>query len=83
MSPAPEMDESEQSASNGDISPVSGDNLILMDLLHKSGTANFRPRKLAGMSENRFIELSTKMAPIESDGPDDEDEWNLFDKCTL
>lgn len=35
------------------------------------------------MTEYEDKLLSTSLAPWESDGPKDEDDWNLFDKCLI
>jgi hypothetical protein len=52
----------------------------LNDLLRKSGSASYRPKIVDGMSRHEFINLSTKLAPIESDGVEDQEEWNLFER---
>jgi hypothetical protein len=50
------------------------------DLLHKSGSASYQPKAIERMSHHEFWRLSTSLAPIESDGPDDKEEFNLFEK---
>jgi hypothetical protein len=50
------------------------------DLLHKSGSASYQPKIIERMSHHEFYRLSRSLAPIESDGPDDKEEWNLFEK---
>ena len=37
------------------------------------------PRRPALTSIADFFSLSTRLAPIESDGPGDNDEWDLFE----
>lgn len=34
---------------------------------------------MEGMSDNEYLILLRDLAPHESDGPDDSQEWNLFD----
>lgn len=51
----------------------------LENLLLKAGSATFSPKKPKAMSEFEFSNLSDNLAPIESDGPEDREEWNLFD----
>lgn len=58
------------------IQPLNND---FHDLLERAGSATYEPKYIAGMELHEFINLSGKLAPIESDGPGDEDEWNLFD----
>jgi hypothetical protein len=50
------------------------------DLLKKSGSAKYVPQQVPNMSTFEFILLSGTLAPIESDGPEDEDEWDLFEQ---
>jgi hypothetical protein len=51
---------------------------VLDELLHRAGSATYEPKRPALVSEAEFFRLSTRLAPIESDGPGDHDEWNLF-----
>jgi hypothetical protein len=48
------------------------------DLLYKSGSASYQPKAIEGMTVSHFFRLSHSLAPIESDGPEDKEEWNLF-----
>lgn len=50
------------------------------DLLRKSGSASYQPRKVKGMTDIEFINLAHNLAPIESDGDGDQEEWNLFEQ---
>jgi hypothetical protein len=50
------------------------------DLLRKSGSSSYKPKRVDGMSNHEFLDLATTLAPIESDGVDDQEEWNLFDE---
>ena len=50
------------------------------DLLEKSGSATYQPKSIDGMSRHEFLNLSMDLAPIESDGVDDREEWNLFEQ---
>lgn len=50
------------------------------DLLHKSGSASYKPKHIDGMPRHEFRNLSMKLAPVESDGIEDEEEWNLFEQ---
>lgn len=50
------------------------------DLLRKSGSAKYVPTKIPGMSTFEYLLLTTTLAPFESDGPEDSDEWNLFEE---
>jgi hypothetical protein len=49
------------------------------DLFHKAGSASYkRPEKIEGIPVEAVRVLSGILAPIESDGPGDKDEWDLF-----
>jgi hypothetical protein len=48
------------------------------DLLHKAGSASYKPRKITGMTDFEYLNLSHHLAPIESDGAEDQQEWSLF-----
>ncbi|KAI2616529.1 hypothetical protein GGR54DRAFT_649356, partial [Hypoxylon sp. NC1633] len=50
------------------------------DLLHKSGSASYRSNKIPGVSDFELSVLSHYFAPIQSEGPEDEEEWNLFEE---
>lgn len=53
---------------------------IVHDLWYKSGSAKFTDaEKPEGMSQFEFRKLQTTLAPVESDGPEDDDEWKFFD----
>jgi hypothetical protein len=49
------------------------------DLLDKAGLPDFQPKMCPNMSIHEFFNLSTTLAPNESDGPDDSEVWNLFE----
>ncbi|XTI85849.1 hypothetical protein V2W45_1377750 [Cenococcum geophilum] len=49
------------------------------DLLRKSGSASYQPKIIDGMSRHEFFNISMSLAPIESDGVEDQEEWNLFE----
>lgn len=52
----------------------------LYELLQNAGSSKFKaPRSIPGMAMHEYILLITTLAPYESDGPEDTDEWNLFD----
>ncbi|KKK15096.1 hypothetical protein AOCH_005601 [Aspergillus ochraceoroseus] len=49
------------------------------DLLHKAGSSTYIPRgRPAGLDLYEHYALSQLLAPNESDGPQDQQEWNLF-----
>lgn len=48
------------------------------DLLHRSGSASYRPKNVDGITGHEYFILSKDLAPIETDGVDDQEEWNLF-----
>lgn len=51
------------------------------DLLHKAGSAGYKPQaKPENMERSEYYNLLSCLAPYESDGPDDTEEWNLFDQ---
>jgi hypothetical protein len=50
------------------------------DLLRKSGSAKYIPQQVPNVTTFEFVLLSGTLAPIESDGPEDEDEWDLFEQ---
>lgn len=50
------------------------------DLLSKAGLPGFQPQFVDGMTQHEFINLTTILAPNESDGPEDPEVWNLFDE---
>jgi len=50
------------------------------DLLYKSGSASYTPKRIEKMASYDFMLLSKDLAPIESDGVDDKEEWNLFER---
>jgi hypothetical protein len=49
------------------------------DLLHKSGSASYTPKIIDRMAAYDIL-LFNDLAPIESDGVDDKEEWNLFEQ---
>jgi len=50
------------------------------DLLRKSGSASYQPKSIDSISRHEFLNLSIYLAPIESDGVNDQEEWNLFER---
>ncbi|RYP65480.1 hypothetical protein DL769_006303 [Monosporascus sp. CRB-8-3] len=54
--------------------------LALYDILHSSGRQDFHRDKPADLSDYEYFLLTHQLAPIESDGPHEEDEWDLFDE---
>ena len=52
----------------------------LKDLLTKSGSAHYQPHLPPLMDEFEFGLLKHDLAPVESDGTEDTEEWNLFDE---
>jgi hypothetical protein len=49
-------------------------------LLHKSGSASYQPKKITNMTDFEYFQLAHSLAPIESDGAEDQEEWNLFEQ---
>jgi len=60
------------------IQPVKG---AIADLYHSAGLPTYRGtyRDIPGMSEDVMHIRAVVLAPNESDGPEDDDPWNLFD----
>ncbi|KAI0157408.1 hypothetical protein GGR57DRAFT_461805 [Xylariaceae sp. FL1272] len=52
----------------------------VIDLLYKAGSASFTPTQHQSLSHDMYYTLIGSLVPIESDGPDDTKEWNLFDE---
>ncbi|KAJ1325507.1 hypothetical protein MN608_08700 [Microdochium nivale] len=50
----------------------------IAELMVNAGSASFKLRELPGLTTFEFDIMSTALAPIESDGPGDKAEWNLF-----
>lgn len=50
------------------------------DLLRKSGSSKYVPQRVPNMSTFEYMLLIDTLAPIESDGPEDAEEWNLFEE---
>ncbi|KAH7129131.1 hypothetical protein EDB81DRAFT_808769 [Dactylonectria macrodidyma] len=50
------------------------------DLLKRAGEPGFQAQKPEGMEFSEFRNLTTILAPNESDGPEDDEVWNLFDE---
>ncbi|KAL5337526.1 Alpha/Beta hydrolase protein [Aspergillus crustosus] len=49
-------------------------------LLRKAGSSEYKQSmKPTGLSHNEYYNLLVNLAPYESDGPNDMEEWNLFD----
>jgi hypothetical protein len=53
------------------------------DLLSRSGCASYQPKKIAAMTTYEYFNLSHSLALIESDGVDEQEEWNLFEYLPL
>jgi hypothetical protein len=49
-------------------------------LLEQSGSASYKPKWIDDMSRHEYMNLSINIAPIESDGIDDKEEWSLFNQ---
>lgn len=54
--------------------------VVLMDLLNRAGSASYTPKQPNNMSDSEYFKLRHSLATIESDGPEDKDEWNLIDQ---
>ena len=52
----------------------------LKDLLYKAGTPRFQPSKVTDMENGEIYILSAHLAPNQSDGPNDNEVWNIFDR---
>ncbi|POS88086.1 hypothetical protein EPUL_000330 [Erysiphe pulchra] len=53
---------------------------LLDDLMHNAGSSRFKPYGLVpGMQRQQYFLFLKSLAPWESDGPGDTQEWNLFD----
>ncbi|RKF62642.1 hypothetical protein OnM2_032059 [Erysiphe neolycopersici] len=53
---------------------------LLDDLMHNAGSSRFKPYGLVpGMQRHQYFLFLNSLAPWESDGPGDTQEWNLFD----
>ncbi|KAL0943834.1 uncharacterized protein CTRU02_201721 [Colletotrichum truncatum] len=50
------------------------------NLLDKAGLPGFEAEKPEGMTSHEYRNLLTILAPNESDGPEDNDVWNLFEQ---
>lgn len=48
------------------------------DLLRMAGSSNYIHQSVDGMSRHERFLLVHTLAPFESDGPGDREEWNLF-----
>lgn len=48
------------------------------NLLRRAGSSTFMSQRVPGMEDDEYILLSHSLAPVESDGPGDTQEWNLF-----
>ncbi|KAH7092404.1 hypothetical protein FB567DRAFT_517137 [Paraphoma chrysanthemicola] len=58
--------------------PIDPPNAAFDDLLHRAGSASYKPASIEGMTDHVQFLLAHSLAPIESDGVDDEEEWDLF-----
>lgn len=59
------------------------DNPDLVQIIYKAGSASFTPKRPGGLDDLECDRLLGSLAPIESDGPGDTDEWNLIEECSL
>lgn len=50
------------------------------NLLRKAGSATYTYQTVEGISRHEYMLLTGQLAPIESDGAGDEDDWNLFEE---
>jgi hypothetical protein len=55
-------------------------NAAFTDLLYKAGSSKYVPQEIPDVDSYEYDLLMTTLAPIESDGPEDTEEWNLFDE---
>ena len=70
------IDESE----GQEVESFAGSSPEFYELLHKAGSSKFKgPGPIGKMTLHEYVLLTTALAPYESDGPEDTDEWNLFD----
>ncbi|ELR10426.1 hypothetical protein GMDG_00838 [Pseudogymnoascus destructans 20631-21] len=53
-------------------------NAAFRDLLDSAGSSKYVPQDVPDVGEHRL--LSSTLAPNESDGPEDTEEWNLFNE---
>lgn len=49
-------------------------------ILYRVESAGFEGEKLEGVSAAEYSWLAYALAPVESDGPEDTEEWNLFER---
>ncbi|KAI0412599.1 hypothetical protein F5X98DRAFT_379642 [Xylaria grammica] len=54
--------------------------LDLVQLVYKAGSASFTAKRPEGIEDMEYLNLLRSLAPIESDGPGDTDEWNLIEE---
>ncbi|RYP09013.1 hypothetical protein DL764_001509 [Monosporascus ibericus] len=50
------------------------------DLLYKPGSSSYRPKEVKGSPHFEYCLLSGPLGPIESDGSEDDEEWDLFEE---
>lgn len=55
----------------------------LTDLLHNAGSSKYTSQEIPEMDSYEYDLLSTTLAPNETDGPEDTEEWNLFEECLV
>lgn len=55
-------------------------NTAFTDLLHNAGSSKYMPQEIPDLDSYEYNLLRTRLAPVESDGPEDTEEWNLFDE---
>lgn len=53
-------------------------NAAFRDLLDNAGSSEYVPQEIPDVDAFELELLSSKLAPNESDGPEDTEEWNLF-----
>ena len=58
-----------------EIEPI---NPAFNNLLRRAGSSTFTYQEVPGIGRHELFNLLTSLAPFESDGPGDTQEWNLF-----
>jgi hypothetical protein len=66
-----------------EIETVDSSHSAFGDLFRKSGSSSYVPQMVPNLSTFEFLLLSGTLAPIESDGPEDAEEWNLFEEYSV
>lgn len=52
-------------------------------LLQRAGSATYEAKTPKNMDRREYYNLLSTLAPFESDGPGDTNEWNLFDRYSV